>query len=344
MKVDCWSSSALRDVPAAVALAQQAGFDGITFGETYADALLASGAAAQQAGPRLDVGTEVLIAFPRNPMVTANAAWQIQDVADGRFFLGLGSQVKGHIERRFSTEWSAPGPWLRDYVTALKDIWRSFESGEPLEHQSAHYDFSLLPPLFRPPPLDGPSPSVHLAAVNPYNARVAAEVADGIRVHRFHTLEYLREVLLPGTRTGLSMRPEGSGEEFDVCVMVFVATGATEAEVRERVDEIRTNVAFYGSTRSYGRVLTESGYGNLIEPLHELSLQGGWEAMPGLVPDDLVYEMAVVGTYDHVARELFERYGGLADRISVGGWQWSPARVEGWRTILTELRTLSTRP
>ena len=323
--------------------ARQAGFDGITFGETYGDALLAC-AAAGQGGPGLDVGTEVLIAFPRNPMITANAAWQIQDLSGGRFFLGLGSQVKGHIERRFSTEWSSPGPWLRDYVTALKDIWRSFESGDPLDHHSEHYDFSLLPPLFRPPPLDGPPPSVHLAAVNPYNARVAAEVADGIKVHRFHTLQYLQEVLVPSSQKGLSLRPPGSGRGFDVCVMVFVATGATEAEVRERVDEIRTNIAFYGSTRTYGRVLTESGYGSLIDPLHELSLQGGWDAMPGLVPDELVYEMAVVGTYDQVAGQLYERYEGLADRISVGGWQWSPARIEGWKAILAELGTLGARP
>ena len=343
MKVDCWSSSALRDVDQATEAAQQAGFHGITFGETFGDALLACGAVAQHTR-ELDLGTEVLIAFPRNPMITANAAWQIQDLSGGRLHLGLGSQVKGHIERRFSMDWSAPGPWLRDYVRALQDIWRSFQSGGPLQHESGHYKFSLMPPLFRPPPLDVPPPRIHLAAVNPYNARVAGEVADGIKVHRFHTLPYVRDVLLPSIRKGMSLRANGSAGQFETCFMAFVATGENAVEVRDRVEEIRKNIAFYGSTRTYGRVLEYSGYGHLIEPLHHLSLRGEWDAMPGLVPDDLVYEMAVVGTYDEVAQELQSRYGGLADRLSVGGWRWSPGGVEGWRAILEELRTLGASP
>ncbi|MEX2081340.1 MAG: TIGR03617 family F420-dependent LLM class oxidoreductase, partial [Dehalococcoidia bacterium] len=294
------------------ARAERRGFDEVDFTDSAHEPFLPC-VPAMEATERILVGTSVAIAFPRSPMVTAMTAWDLQRFSGGRFVLGLGSQVKGHNERRFSVPWSPPAPRLREYVLALRAIWNTFQTGERLDFHGEHYTFTLMTPNFSPGPIDHPHIPVQLAAVNTMNARVAGEVADGIKLHPFHSPAYLKSVIIPAIEAGLA-KSGRARNQFEICGGGLIATGATEAEVEEATKQVRHWLSFYGSTRSYHAPLGER-WADLGAELHDMSLRGRWNEMAGRIPDDLVREFAVVATYDRFAAAFKERYEGVVDSI-----------------------------
>src|SRR5947207_10710539 len=223
--------------------AEELGYDGVLRERTKDDPFIVLARAAQ-ATSRVTPATAVAVAFPRSPAITAMSAWTLARLSKGRFTLGLGSQVRGHIERRFGLGWSAPGPWLRDYVGALRAIWASWQHGTKLDYRSEHYTLNLMVPLFAPAPLDRPDIRIELAAVNPYMCQVAGEVADGIRAHPIATPRYISATMLPAARKGAAKAGRDLAS-FTMCVMPLVATAPNPARLAERVHGVRARVAFY---------------------------------------------------------------------------------------------------
>lgn len=304
------------DIAAVAADARRAealGYDGVLAAETKDDPYILMALAAE-ATSRVGLATAVAIAFPRSPMVTALSAWTLQKLSRGRFTLGLGSQVRGHIERRYGMRWSAPGPWLRDYVGALRAIWACWQNGTKLDFASEHYKLSLMVPLFAPAPIEHPEIRVELAAVNPYMCQVAGEVADGIRAHPIATPRYIAEVMLPAARKGAAKAGRDLAH-FALCAMPLVATAATPASLAERIRDVRARVAFYASTPAYLRAFESEGFGDVAQSLQDHARAQRWEEMPGLVSDAMLDAYAVIGTYDEIAAKLRARYGGLATSL-----------------------------
>ena len=303
----------LATVPAAVAAAEAAGYDGAITMENRHDPFLALGVAAG-ASRRIELGTAVAIAFPRSPMVVANTGWDLQNASKGRFVLGIGPQIRPHIEKRFSTSWSAPAPRLREYVLALRAIWRSWETGERLRFEGEHYTFTLMTPNFTPASTGQPMVPVTIAAVGPHSLRLAGEVADGVRLHGFCTRRYLEEVCLSRIAEGMA-RTGRKRESFEVTGGGFVATGATDEEVAKAVEWVRYRVAFYGSTPGYWPVLELHGLGDLGRKLNRMTKEGGWDRIAAEIDDDTVRLFAAVGRHDELAAAVDARFGGAADTI-----------------------------
>jgi probable F420-dependent oxidoreductase len=302
-------------------LAEELGYDGVITEETKEDAYVVMALAAQ-ATSRVSLATAVAVAFPRSPTITAQAAWSLQRLSRGRFVLGLGSQVKGHIERRFGVKWSAAGPWLRDYVRAVRAVWDCWQNGTKLDFDSEHYRLNLMVPLFAPAPLDHPHIPIQLAAVNPFMCQVAGEVADGIRAHPIATPRYIREVMLPAARKGA----EKAGRDFSqfaICVMPLVATAETKSALDPEIRDVRARVAFYASTPAYLAAFETQGHGEAARQLQALSRVQRWEEMPALVDDEMLDAYAVIGAHDEIAAKLKARFAGLAThlefRIPVAG-------------------------
>jgi probable F420-dependent oxidoreductase len=304
-----------RAVPEAARRAEDMGFDGVLSYEIGHDpfAPLVHAAIATE---RVRLGTAIAVCFPRSPMVMANIARDLHAETGGRFTLGLGTQVKGHNERRFSVPWTAPLPRLREYVEALRAIWRCWETGEKLAYEGKHYQFTLMTPEFSPPPTGlGPVP-VTIAAVKPAMINLAGRVCDGIRLHGFATRRYLETVAMPALEEGL--RAAGRDRStFEIWGGGFIATGRDEEAVAKALEGIRYRVAFYGSTRSYHGVLEAHGAEDLGNKLHDMSKAGKWKEMSREVPDDLLHEFAAVATYDKLAAAVKERFGGITDSITI---------------------------
>jgi len=291
------------------------GFDTASTPEAGHDPFLPLVVAAEHT-QRLTLGSNVAIAFPRSPMVTAQLAWDLQRLSDGRFQLGLGSQVKGHNERRYSTPWTGPpGPRLREYVLCLRAIFESFQGGgRPRRFEGDHYQFSLLPPFFSPGPIAHPHIPIYLAAVNPYMARLAGELCEGLRLHPIASFRFAREVVVPALAEGARKagRPRGG---VDLVGAPFLALGAGEEDLEEARRALKQRIAFYASTRTYHSVLELHGWLALGQELHRLSLAGQWKEMPALVSDAMLDEFAIVSTYDDLVPRLRERCDGLFDSV-----------------------------
>ena len=295
--------------------AEAAGFDGLATAELGHDPFTPLALAALATG-RVELTTSVAVAFPRSPTVMASQAWDLHANSHGRFVLGLGSQVKGHNERRFGIAWSPPAPRLRDYVGALRAVWRCWETGEPLGFESGHYRLTLMTPDFSPEPTGLPPPPVAIAAVGEAMLRLAGEVGDGVRLHPLCSRRYLAEICLPKIEEGRRRGGIARGH-FDIHGGGFVATGPDEAAVRAEMDRVRRRVAFYGSTRTYRPILALHGLDDLGAALHRLSIEGRWGEMPSLVSDDVVRLFAVCATYGEIAGAVAARFGGLADSIEL---------------------------
>ena len=303
----------LNAVPAAVAAAEVAGYDGALTMENRHEPFLALAVAAT-ASSRIDLGTAVAIAFPRSPMVVANACWDLQTASRGRFVLGIGPQIRPHIEKRFSTPWTAPVPRLREYVQALRAIWRSWETGERLRFEGEHYTLTLMTPNFAPASTGQPMVPITIAAVGPHSLRLAGEVADGVRLHVFCTRRYLEEAVLPRIAEGMA-RSGRRRESFEVTGGGFVATGATDEEVAKAVEWVRYRVAFYGSTPGYWPVLELHGLGDLGRRLNRLTKEGAWDRIAAEIDDDTVRLFAAVGRHDELAAAVDARFGSAADAV-----------------------------
>lgn len=292
--------------------AELEGFDGLWVGEVTHDPFVMHALAATVT-ERIELGTSIALALARNPMSLAVTANDLQAITKGRLVLGLGSQVKAHITRRFDMPWSRPAARMREFVLAMQAIWACWEEGEggaKLDFEGEFYTHTLMPPMFVPRPHDFGPPKVLLAAVGSAMTEAAGEVADGFICHGFTTPRYLSEVTLPALRRGRG----GALDEFEVVGNPMIVTGRTEAEFASADRETRAQIAFYGSTPAYRPVLELHGWGELGDELHELSRQQRWGEMSGLVDDTVLAEFAVVGEPDAVGAELSRRYETLLTR------------------------------
>ena len=305
-----------RKVAEVTQRAEAAGFDGIMSAEIANDPFVPLAFAAL-ASERIQIGTAIAVAFPRSPMVVANTCWDLHTQSKGRFVLGLGTQVKGHNERRFSVPWTPPVPRIREYVESLRAIWRTWSTGEPLKYEGKHYRFTLMTPEFSPPKNGLPPIPVTIAAVGPAMLKVAGRVCDGVRLHGFATRKYLEQVAVPQVMEGLE-ESKRDRKTFEFWGGGFIATGPDEAGVQKAIDEVRYRVAFYGSTRSYHGVFQLHGWDDLGMKLHEMSKLGKWNEMAKEVPDEVVRTFAACGTYGEIAKAVEARFGGLADSIALG--------------------------
>lgn len=296
--------------------AEADGYHGLWSAESSHDPFLPLVAAAQNTST-LQLGTAIAVAFARNPMTLAYTAHDLQILTGGRFLLGLGSQVRPHIERRFGMPWSQPAARMREFVEAMRAIWSAWTSGERLDFRGDFYTHTLMTPMFAPPPSPFGPPAVYLAAVGDHMTEVAGSVCDGLMPHPFTTVRYLRERTLPAVKRGL----DGSGrslEKFSISLGVLIATGRTEEQMARAVLAVKAQIAFYGSTPAYHPVLKLHGWGDLGDELHEMSRGDGqdrWRQMAELIDDDVVAAFAVVAEPDRVGPAIAERYGGIVDRL-----------------------------
>lgn len=302
-------------IVAAAKRAEAAGFDGVTVPEGGHDPFLPLVLAAEHT-TRVRLGTNVAIAFPRSPMVTAQLAWDLQRLSGGRFVLGLGTQSRAHVERRYAAEWKEPaGPRLRDYVGCLRAIFESFQAGgRPQRFESEHYRFDLLPPFSNPGPIEHPHVPIHLGAVNRFGARLAGEVLDGIRVHPIATFRYVREALLPAIEDGAA-RAGRSRAAVEVVGAPFLVTAPDASGLERARADAKKHIAFYATNPGYRAVLDHHGWGELASELAALTAAGRWDALGEAIPDAVLDEWAVIATWDELAAAVATRCAGVFDSV-----------------------------
>ena len=317
MKIDGGISTDLRSVPKQAKDVEASGYSGAWTAETSHDPFLPLLLAAEHT-ETLELGTSIAVAFARNPMTLANTAWDLQSYSQGRFILGLGSQIKPHITKRFSMEWSKPAARMREMVLAMRAIWNTWLTGEKLDFRGEFYTHTLMTPFFTPDAKDlegfGP-PKVFLAGVGELMTEVAGEVCDGFICHGFTTERYLREVTIPALERGRA-KAGRTMEGFEIIGPSFVVTGNDDAQIERAAAATRQQIAFYGSTPAYRGVLEIHGWGGLQDELNTLSKQGEWEQMGTLIDDEILNTFAVVGEPEAIAPELSQRYGDVIQRLS----------------------------
>ena len=337
MKVDGGVATDLRHTAESARDGEAAGYSGLWTAETAHDPFLPLLLAAEHT-ERVELGTSIAVAFARNPMTLANTAWDLQAFSGGRFILGLGSQIKPHITKRFSMPWSHPAARMRELVLAIRAIWDTWLNGTPLEFRGEFYTHTLMTPFFTPDPGDLAGfgvPRIFLAGVGELMTEVAGEVCDGFICHGFTTEKYLREVTLPALARGRA-RAGKTLEGFEIVGPSFVVTGNDDAELEAAASGTRQQIAFYGSTPAYRNVLEIHGWGDLQDDLNRLSKAGRWVEMGELIDDEILSTFAVVGAPEEIAPELRTRYGDVIQRISF----YAPYRSdpERWRKVMDELK------
>lgn len=319
--------------------ASAGGFSGLVVAEAGRTAYLGCAAAALAAD--IDLLTGVAVAFPRSPMVTAQVAWELADATRGRFRLGLGTQVRAHIERRYGVDFDHPGPRMRDYVLALRSIFAAFRGDRPLAYAGDYWNLSLLPPMWSPGRIEVPDPPVDLAAVNPWMLRMAGEVADGVHVHPLNTVPYLRDVVMPNVAAGAD-RSGRTVADLEIIIPTFAAPGATSDEVREWRELARMQVAFYGSTPNYAFIFDQLGFEGTTARVRERQKAGDVAGMAAAIDDDLLEHFCVSGDWATVADGLVERYRGTATRVVsyFAGMAWArePRALGPWGELARAVR------
>ena len=303
----------LESAAATAAAAEAAGYDGIFTGEVNNDAFLPLALAAAST-ERIDIGSAIAVAFSRSPMSVAYIANDLQRLSRGRLVLGLGTQVKAHITRRFSMPWGRPAAQMREFVLALRATWRCWSEGESLEFDGEFYRHTLMPPTFMPSPHPYGPPAVYVAGVGDAMTRVAGEVADGFLCHGFTTERWIRERTVPALEEG-RRRAGASMDGFTVKAAIFLATGS-DAEIEAEIAAIRSHLSFYASTPAYQPVLDLHGWGDLGPELTRLSKEGRWSEMGRLIDDEVVDAFAIVAPLEDVPQRLAERCAGIVNRVS----------------------------
>ncbi|HXY94738.1 MAG TPA: TIGR03617 family F420-dependent LLM class oxidoreductase [Acidimicrobiia bacterium] len=331
----------LNDIAGMAREARRLGFSTIWFTEAGHNPYLPCAVATDATDGAVGVGTSIAVAFPRSPMVTAQLAWDLADQSDGNFQLGLGTQVKAHIVRRFSTEFSRPVARMREYVLALRAIFRAFQGEEQLAFSGDFYSFSLLTDFFSGGPIEFPDVPIQIAGVNTGLARLAGEVCDGFHVHPFHSREYLTEVIRPAVEEG-ARKTGRSIDDVTFIAPVFIVVGNTELERAALRDAARQQLAFYASTPTYEPVLAHHGFGEAADELRRLMRTGDLAAMASVLTDDMLAPYTVTATWEELPDALLARYGGVADRVlsylGTGAWPTSPEAAERWAAVAAELR------
>ncbi len=335
MKVDAGGYAATIDAAGEAAVQAEAdGYDGWFAVETQIDPFLGCAIAAERT-ERLEIGTGIAVAFARNPMTVALQANDVQALSGGRFILGLGSQIKPHITRRYSMEWSKPAARMREFVEAIRAIWKTWETGEPLNFEGEFYTHTLMAPFFDPGPNPHGNPKVMVAAVGPLMTKTAGAVADGILVHGFSTERYLKEATLPQLEKGFAEAGR-TIDGFEITAPAFVATGETDEQIESAIAAIRQQIGFYGSTPAYKPVLELHGWGDLGEELKAMTKKGEWDRLNEMIDDEVLNTFAVVGAPGEAIAEVKRRYGDIATRITL---VVPPERdAERWAQLFAELR------
>ena len=314
MYVDGGVSNDLNAVGAQAAEMEDMGYTGVMTAETAHDPFFPLLVAAQHT-QRVQLMTSIAVAFARSPMTLANIGHDLNAFSKGRFVLGLGSQIRPHITKRFSMPWSSPAARMREYIMAMRAIWDCWHQQQPLEFTGEFYTHTLMTPFFTPTNVDYGAPKVFLAAVGPKMTEVAGEVADGVIVHAFTTEKYLRETTLPALERGFAKAGK-KREDFEISYPMFVVTGSTEEDMHEAQQATCQQIAFYGSTPAYKPVLDSIGAGELQGELNTMSKQGRWKEMGELITPELLQEFAIVGEPQNLARQIATRYGDIVDRTS----------------------------
>jgi len=315
MKLD--TILAARDFGEAAANAKAAdkmGFDAIWNTESQHEPFMPLAVAATVT-KRAKLGTAVALAFPRSPMIVAYTAWDLQASSNGRFILGLGTQVKGHNERRFSVKWESPGRKLREVILALRAIWDSWQNRMALNFTGEFYRFTLMTPFFDPGPIPNPRVPVYIAAVNRYMCRLAGELCDGVHVHPFHSVKYLREVMIPNLEAGAAKAGRSRGD-VELATSAFVIAGDSRREIDEGRESARRQIAFYASTRTYKPVLDAHGWGEVCQRLSDKAAAGDWSGMAREITDEMLDEYSVAGSPAEIPQKIKARYEGILDRLS----------------------------
>lgn len=326
----------IGDFASGAALAESVGLDAVLVEETKDDPfqLLALGATSTH---HIGLGTSVAMAFPRSPTVTAMSAWSLQKLSHGRFVLGLGSQVRAHVQRRYGIPWRSPAPWMRDYIGAVRAVWDSWQNGTRLDFDTENYQLNLMVPLFDPGPIDHPRIPIHLAAIGPKMCAVAGEVADGIRLHPVCTPRFIDEAVVPAVTEGAE-RAGRDVESLEICMKPLIGTAPDEEALQPVVNTVRARVAFYLSTPSYRRTFRLHGWEPIAERASVLAREKRWSELPALVDDEMLHTVATIGTYDEIAARLNERYAGRVDRIEFSIPVKTEEDAATLRDILTHLR------
>ena len=289
-------------------------------------------AAAALATEKLELSTSIAVAFSRNPMTLANIGYDLQLMSKGRFTLGLGSQIKPHIEKRYSMPWSSPAKRMREMVNAIKAIWECWHEGKDLDFRGEFYNHTLMTPVFNPGETPFGLPKIYVAGVGPLMTQAAAESGDGFIVHPFHTTKFLENITLPSVKKGLEL---SKTQEFDISVGVMVAPRTTHEEIAKARDACKAQIGFYGSTPAYKIVLEQHGWESIQPELNSLTKKGLWQDIPSLISDEILESIAVTGTPDEVSNIIFDRYGSVASRIAPSIFSGDP---EVTKALINSLR------
>ena len=322
----------LKNMGRTARAAEDLGFAGLWTSETKHDAFLPLAIAADGT-QRMDLGTSVAIAFSRSPMETAQTAWDLQYLSGGRFILGLGTQVKAHVTRRFSMPWDRPAARLREYILALRAIWESFQTEGPLNFEGEFYRHTLMSPFFNPGPIEQPEIPVFIAGVNTRLARLAGELCDGFHVHPFHSPEYVRRTVKPAIAEGAE-QANRDPDQVELATSVFVVAAETEEEASEQRESVRSQLSFYASTPTYRAVLETHSWQEVGERLGVLAREKRWSEMPALVTDEMLHAFAVEAAPDEIGPALKERYEGLIDRVALYLPFVPGERDDFWRAVV----------
>jgi len=334
MKIDAGLMGSLDTVGDRAESMEAFGYDGLLTAELSHDPFFPLVLAAERT-ERVELATGIAVAFSRNPMILANIAWDLQEFSRGRFTLGLGSQIKPHIEKRFSMPWSKPAARMEDMIDAIHAIWDCWRTGEKLDHRGDFYQHTLMTPMFSPGVSEHPDPKITLAAVGPLMTRVAGRVADGFVSHSFQTADYLRDVTIPALEEGINDRGRDRSD-VEISIPLFVVSGSTEEEVAQRKQGVRQQVAFYGSTPAYKGVLEHHGWDDLQPELNRMSKAGQWVEMADLIDDDILSHFAVIAEPSGVAPLIKERFGGIVDRVQFS----ADGDREIWGPVVEEIRAI----
>jgi len=326
----------LGEIDRTARAAEDLGFAGLWSNETKHDGFLPLAIAANETS-EMELGTSVAIAFSRSPMETAQTAWDLQDLSDGRFLLGLGTQVKAHITRRFSMPWDRPAARLREYILAVREIWKSFQTEGSLDFEGEFYRHTLMTPFFNPGPIEHPEIPVYIAGVNTRLARLAGETCDGFHVHPFHSPEYVRHTVKPAIAEG-AIDVGRNPEQVVLATSTFVIAAENKEETEEQRESVRAQISFYASTPTYRTVLETHGWEEVGERLGTMAREKKWREMPALISDEMLAAFAVEATPDELGAALIERYEGLIDRVSLY-LPFVPGERDGfWRKVMESMR------
>ncbi len=337
MKVETMATLDLSRTAEDAKRAEALGYDGLLTPETGHDPFLPLLIAGEHTS-RMTLGTAVAICFPRSPMVTAQIAWDMQKFTDGRFLLGLGTQVKGHNIRRYGTPWdSPPGPRLREYIQMVRAIWDTWQNGTRPSFKGKHYEFTLMSPFFSPGPIEHPHIPIYISAINEFHCRLAGELCDGLRLHGFNTPKYLKEVILPAVEAG-AKKAGRSLKDVEIAGLGFIITGKTTSDLTRAAEPVRRQIAFYASTRTYRPVLDVHGWGDAGDKLFEMSNRGEWDAMAKLITDDMLEQFCTIATYEELVPRLLKHYRGITTRASFSIPVRIPEDEEKLKSMIRQLQ------